>query len=107
MVKIKVINLDQVRRGKRRKFSAEYKAKVALAAIREHETLKELSARFEVSPIMISRWKKEFLENASQAFGGAKESEKKEVDTEKLYAQIGQLKVENDFLKKSLKRTGL
>lgn len=64
------------------KFSAEYKAKVALAAIREHETLKELSARFEVSPIMISRWKKEFLENASQAFGGAKEPEKKEVDTE-------------------------
>ena len=94
-------------RGKRRKFSAEYKATVALAAIREHETLKELSARFEVSTIMISRWKKEFLENASQAFGGAKESEKKEVDTEKLYAQIGQLKVENDFLKKSLKRTGL
>ena len=43
------------------KFSAEYKAKVALAAIREHETLKELSARFEVSPIMISRWKKEFF----------------------------------------------
>ena len=94
-------------RGKRRKFSADNKAKVALAAIREHETLKELSARFEVSPIMISRWKKEFLENASQAFGGAKEPEKKEVETEKLYAQIGQLKVENDFLKKSLKRTGL
>lgn len=106
MVKIKVINLDQVMSGSG-KFSAEYKAKVALAAIREHETLKELSARFEVSPIMISRWKKEFLENASQAFGGAKEPEKKEVDTEKLYAQIGQLKVENDFLKKSLKRTGL
>lgn len=88
-------------RGKRRKFSADYKAKVALAAIREHETLKELSARFEVSSIMISRWKKEFLENAPQAFGGTKEPEKKEVDTEKLYAQIGQLKVENDFLKKT------
>lgn len=92
--------------GKRRKFSADFKAKVALAAIREHETLKELSTRFEVSPIMISRWKKEFLENASNAFGGEKES-KPEVETEKLYAQIGQLKVENDFLKKSLKRTGL
>lgn len=38
--------------------------------------------------------------NASQPFGGAKEPEKKEIDTEKLYAQIGQLKVENDFLKK-------
>jgi transposase-like protein len=92
--------------GKRRKFSAEFKAKVALAAIREHETLKELSTRFEVSPIMISRWKKEFLENASSAFRGDKEP-KQDVDAEKLYAQIGQLKVENDFLKKSLKRTGL
>ena len=67
-------------RGKRRKFSAKYKVKVALAAIREHETLKELSARFEVSPIMISRWIKEFLENASQAFGGAKEPKKKEIE---------------------------
>jgi len=55
LVQIKVINLDQVIRGKRRKFSADFKAKVALSAIREHETLKELSARFEVSPIMISR----------------------------------------------------
>ena len=92
--------------GKRRKFSAELKARIALAAIRERETLKELSDRFEVIPIVISRWKKEFLENASHAFGFEKPV-KKEVETEKLYAQIGQLKVENDFLKKSLKRTGL
>ncbi len=91
---------------KRRKFSSEFKARVAMEAIRERETLNELSARFEVSPIMISRWKKEFMENASNAFGGP-EKKKPEVDPEKLYAQIGQLKVENDFLKKSLKKTGL
>ncbi len=92
--------------GKRRKFSADFKARVTLAAIRERETLKELSVRFEVSPIVISRWKKEFLKNASHAFGVEKPV-KKEVETEKLYARIGRIKVENDFLKKSLKRTGL
>ena len=56
---------------------------------------------------MISRWKKEFVANMSRAFGDQPESKPKEVNTEKLYAQIGQLKVENDFLKKSLKKTGL
>ena len=47
------------------------------------------------------------MENSSKAFGGVAPEREKEVDSEKLYAQIGQLKVENDFLKKSFKRTGL
>ena len=91
----------------RRKFSAQFKANVALEAIKERHTLAELSERFEVSAVMISRWKKEFQKNMAQAF--EKEQPKKidQVDPEKLYAQIGQLKVENDFLKKSLKKTGL
>ena len=94
-------------KGKRRKFSPQFKANVAIEAIRERYTLSELADKFEVSPVMISRWKKEFLENSSKAFGEGKQPREKEVDTEKLYAQIGQLKVENDFLKKSFKRTGL
>lgn len=89
-----------------RKFSADFKARVALEAIRERETLNEIAKRFEVSPIMISRWKKEFIENSSNAFNGEKK-ESPSVDPEKLYAQIGELKVENDFLKKSLRKTGL
>ena len=91
----------------RRKFTAEFKARVAVEAIKEHRTLAELSKHFEVSPVVISRWKKEFLENMSSAFGGDQNAEEPMVDVEKLYAQIGQLKVENDFLKKSLKKTGL
>lgn len=94
-------------RQKRRKFTSQFKAAVAIEAIKERETLQELSIRFEVSPIMISRWKKEFLENAPQVFGRSEKQEDSAVDSEKLYAQIGQLKVENDFLKKSLKKTGL
>ena len=91
----------------RRKFTAEFKARVAIEAIKEQRTLAELSKHFEVSPVVISRWKKEFLENMSNAFGASQTIEEPTVDVEKLYAQIGQLKVENDFLKKSLKKTGL
>jgi len=91
----------------RRKFSAQFKARVALEAIKERHTLAELSERFEVSAVMISRWKKEFQENMSLAFEKEQPKKTDQVDTEKLYAQIGQLKVENDFLKKSLKKTGL
>lgn len=91
----------------RRKFTADFKARVAVEAIKEHRTLSELSNHFEVSPVVISRWKKEFLENMSKAFEDKSRNEGPAVDTEKLYAQIGQLKVENDFLKKSLKKTGL
>ena len=95
-------------KNKRRKFSSEFKARVALEAIKERDTLAELSKRYEISPVIISRWKKEFLENASSIFSNGKETKEEDgVDAEKLYAQIGQLKVENDFLKKSLKKTGL
>ncbi len=92
----------------RRKFSPQFKAQVAIAAIREADTLAELSKRFDVSPVMISRWKKEFTENMARAFeGNSQKEEDKDKGLEQLYAQIGQLKVENDFLKKSLKKTGL
>lgn len=93
----------------RRKFSAEFKAKVALEAIKNHKTLAQLSQQFEVNPITISKWKSEFLENMSSIFGTSESSSKQEssVDLDKLYAQIGQLKVENDFLKKSAKKLGI
>jgi len=87
----------------RRKFSAEFKARVALEAIKEQKTLSELSHQFEVHPVTISKWKVEFLENMSAAFDreSRPSKEKDSKDMDKLYAQIGQLKVENDFVKKS------
>lgn len=91
----------------RRKFSSEFKARVALEAIKERETLIELSARFEVSPVVISRWKKAFIENMSKAFDQGSKAKESAIDPEQLYSQIGKLKVENDFLKKSLRKTGL
>ncbi len=88
-----------------RKFSGAFKAKVALEALKERETLAELSKRFEVHPNMISKWKQEFLERSSEIFDKKSDADS-EVDAEKLYSKIGQLEIENDFLKKSLNKIG-
>jgi transposase len=93
----------------RRKFSPEFKAKVALEAAKEQMTLSELAKKFEVNPVVISRWKAEFLANIAATFNNKPEQKEdgENVDVEKLYAQIGQLKVENDFLKKNCKKLGI
>ena len=91
----------------RRKFSPAFKAKVALEAVKNQQTLAELAKKFDVSPVMISKWKAEFLENLSATFERSESTEVQDEDTEKLYAAIGQLKVENEFLKKSCKRLGI
>src|SRR6056297_2167004 len=93
----------------RRKFSAEFKAKVALEAIKNEKTMSELDHQFEVNPVTISKWKNEFLERMSVVFenGTGKKSQDDSPDLDRLYAQIGQLKVENDFLKKSARRLGI
>jgi transposase len=90
----------------RRKFKADFKAKVAIAAIKEQQTIEEICKKFEVHPTQANQWKREFLANASQLFDKENkhlEQEDQEKKLQELYAQIGQLKVENDFLKKKLK----
>jgi transposase len=88
----------------RRKFSSSFKSKVCLEAIKEQKTIEELSKKFDIHPSVINSWKKEFLTNAEIIF--EKTNESKSLDNEdliqRLYAQIGQLKVDNDYLKKKL-----
>jgi transposase len=90
----------------RRKFSSSFKAKIALEAVKNLQTVAEPAKKFEVNPIMISPWKAEFMENMGAAFEKTCAEESESVDTQELYAQIGQHKVENEFLKKSFKRLG-
>lgn len=90
----------------RRKFTSVFKAKVAIAALKERESLAELSKRFEVHSNMISKWKQQFIENSALAFDKSPEPEK-QVDVDKLYSKIGQLEIEKDFLKQAYLKSGL
>jgi transposase-like protein len=90
----------------RRKFTASFKAQVALEALKERETMSELSKRFEVHSNLITQWKQEFLERSSELFEKQTPVKVDEKEQEKLYAKIGQLEMERDFLKKNLKKLG-
>ena len=84
----------------RRKHSPSFKAKVALEAMKGVETVAQLAARYEVHPSQIQAWKKALLAGAAGVFGENHEKRQKadEALVARLYQQIGQLKVERDFL---------
>jgi len=86
----------------RRKFSKEFKTKVVLESLKERESLEVLAKKYELLPGQITTWKAVALKNFGNVFStDPSETKESGVDAQLLYAQIGQLKVENDFLKKS------
>ena len=96
---------------KRKQYSAQLKAKVALEAVRGEKTVAEIAAQYEIHPTMIHNWKRHLLEGASELFEQQNQGEDLDNDTEaqvaELYRQIGELKVERDFLVSRSVRLGL
>ena len=86
----------------RRKFSAGFKAKVAIEAIKEQQTIHELAVKYEVHPTQINTWKREFLDNAESVFSKDHAVTKDESKEKELYSKIGELQIQLDFLKKVL-----
>lgn len=90
---------------KRRNFTSSFKTKVVLEALKERETIQELAVKYEIHPNQITTWKKQFLDNADAAFNqdsSNEELERARGQLDELYKQIGQMKVETDWLKKKL-----
>lgn len=90
----------------RRKHSATFKGKVAMEAVKGEETIAQLAQRFEVHPTMIRKWKRQMEEGAAGIFGDDRQQQRQDGEAlvAKLYQEIGQLKVERDFLERKLGR---
>jgi transposase len=96
---------------KRKQYSAQFKAKVAIEAVRGQKTTAELASQYEIHPTMINNWKRDLLEKASELFDNGKTTSQAQAETQaqidELYRQIGQLTVERDFLAKRSAQLGL
>jgi len=90
----------------RRRFTAEFKAKVALEAIKGHQTVAELATKHELHPTQITAWKREAIEKLAKVFDdkGTEVQANRDAEVTKLHAKIGQLVVERDFLAKAFDR---
>ena len=90
----------------RRRFTGEFKARVALEALRGDKTVQEIASKHKVHPNQVSTWKRQASEGLSQVFsnGADRELQDREAEVHDLHAKIGQLTVERDFLAKGLKR---
>ncbi len=92
--------------AKRKQYSAEFKAKVALAAIRGDETVAELASRYQIHPNVIAKWKRMALDNVKDSFvrGRSAGGKDREAEIRTLQAKIGELVVERDFLSRAFDR---
>ncbi len=92
----------------RKKYDAKFKAQVAIEAIKERETLSELAAKFELSPVMISRWKKEFIDNSAAAFDNpVADDAALEKQKDRYLRKIGDLEMQLDFAKRVSRKLGI
>ena len=90
----------------RRRFTAEFKAKVALEALQGQRTIAELATRHELHPNLITQWRRQAVEKLAKVFDekGSAREQNRDAEVTKLHAKIGQLVVERDFLAKAFDR---
>jgi len=96
--------------NKRKQYSPAFKAKVALDAVRGEKTVSELASGYSLHPTVINNWKRQLLESASDLFEGHRKPQadaSQQAQIDELYRQIGQLKVERDFLASRSAQLGL
>jgi transposase len=91
---------------KRKRYSGEFKAKVAREALKEESTIADIATRFSIHPNQVSEWKKQAIEGLAEVFAGKTERNDAahEAQVKELHAKIGQLTVERDFLAKAFGR---
>ena len=97
-------------KAKRKRHEPEFKARVALEAIKGLKTIQEIAKEYDIHPVQVSDWKKTMTEGASGVFGADRRKNQPDDDEqmrEKLHSKIGQLTIEVDFLRKKSKQLGL
>mgnify|MGYP000279783361 FL=1 len=91
--------------AKRRNFTDQFKAKVALEALRGDKTIQEIAAKYQVHPNQVSTWKRQAMDGMADLFSrGGKPSGPSDAEIKDLHAKIGRLTIENDFLAQGLKK---
>ena len=93
----------------RRKHTSEFKARVAIEAIKGLKTMSEIAAEYEIHPVMVGNWKKEMMEHLPEIFENKNARKDKDNDREKeqLHGKVGQLTMEVDFLEKKYRQLGI
>jgi len=88
--------------GRKKKYTSQFKAKVALEAVKADKTISQIASEYGIHPQQVRAWKKEFLENLHLVFEKEDQAKRLEKELDKAYKKIGQLEVEKDFLSKIL-----
>lgn len=100
--------MGEEKKRRRKTYGAEFKARVALEALKEQKTISEIASLYEVHPVMVGQWKKQAREGLTELFstGRVRCDQDEEALRNRLYQEIGELKVELDWLKKKFRLLG-